>query len=134
MSSTSPLSPKHLDSVFSQCPNSDSQAASIVKSSIRNRSVSEGGWGSCVAVFAEDGRYGVEGGLDQDCVERCCKNDPSHFAHYMTQSQTHCVNFHVGGLGSSAATIFFDASHQLQAACSGSLAPHSGNFDQYSQV
>ena len=39
---------------------------------------------------------------------------------------TYCVNFHVGGLGSSTATMFFDTSQQLQARCSASLTPRPG--------
>lgn len=39
------------------------------------------------------------------------------------QMPTYCVNFHVGGLGSSTATIFFDTAQQLQAKCSASLTP-----------
>ena len=42
------------------------------------------------------------------------------------QMLTYCVNFHVGGLGSSTATMFFHTSQQLQAKRSASLTPRPG--------
>ena len=121
MSSTSPLSPKHLCTALSQCPNSDSSASLESKSSMFRQKIKVGvkGYaqampGVCVVhIEASSEEHFSRSG---DCLIHLCEHN---------DTPTYWVNFHVGGLGSSAATIVFDSSQQLQAVCSVPCAPRT---------
>ena len=120
MSSTSPLSPKHLCTALSQCPSSDSSASLESKSSIFRQKIEVGVkryapamLGICVVhIEASSEHYSRSG----DCLIHLCEHK---------DTPTYWVNFHVGGLGSSTATIVFSSSQQLQAVCSVPCAPRT---------
>ena len=109
MSSTSPLSPKHLDLKFSQWSSSGPFALLGCVSSLITPLLGD-----------KLGCKAWHGALKDDTRERQHPSTPG-----IKRQRTYWVNFHVGWVGSSAATMFSIPPHNLEAAALIAATLHS---------